>query len=432
MDIRFARASRACAIACLTWIGTTTWAAESHNEPAGVLTLSRALDAALANNPELAASRFELTAAQGRIAQSGKRPNPELSLELENFAGSAANQGTDSLETTLSFSQVIELGGKRGLRSSIAEADSEVVTLELRARQLDLLAEVARKYIDVVAGQERARFATENLALAQKTMDAIGVRVKAAKSPFAEESRARIAFTRAEIEQQQAQLALETARSALSLTWGRVDPKFTSASANLFDFPTVDSFESLSSRIERNPDILRFASVARMRDAELELARAQTRPNLAFSLGVRRFEDTGDNALVAGLSMPISVSDRNQGGIHEARARRAQVDAERQASNTRMLGTLYALYREAMAAKARALALRDQALPQARDALAQTQSGYERGRFSFLELLTSQQDLLELSEAAVNAAADHHRLLAEVERLTSEPLTTQDLEAPLP
>jgi cobalt-zinc-cadmium efflux system outer membrane protein len=64
--------------------------------------------------------------------------------------------------------------------------------------------------------------------------------------------------------------------------------------------------------------------------------------------------------------------------------------------------------------------------------LTQTQYGYERGRFSYLELLTSQQDLLELSEAAVDAAADHHRLVAEVERLTSEPLTTQDLEAPLP
>ena len=97
-----------------------------------------------------------------------------------------------------------------------------------------------------------------------------------------------------------------------------------------------------------------------------------------------------------------------------------------------MMGTLYALYREAMAAKERAVALRDQALPQAREALTQTQSGYERGRFSYLELLTSQQDLLELSESAVDAAADHHRLLAEVERLTSEPLTTQNLEAPLP
>lgn len=431
MDIRPARAARACLAACLAWFGTNASAAESA-EPRGALTLAQAVDAALTSNPELAASRFELTAAQARIEQADRPLNPELSLELENFAGSGANTGTDSLETTLSFSQVVELGGKRALRRSVAEGGSEVVILELRARQLDLLADVARKYIDLVAAQERVRFAGENSALAQKTLDAITARVDAAKSPIAEQSRARIALTRAEIERQQAVLSLDAARSALSLTWGRVDPKFTVANADLFTFASIDSFESLASRVERSPDLLLFASEARLRDAELRLARAQTRPNIAFSVGLRRFEETGENALVAGFSMPLPVFDRNQGGIREARARRAQVDAARQASMNRVMGTLYALYREALAAKDRALALRDQALPQARDALAQTQSGYERGRFSFLELLTSQQDLLELSEAAVSAAADHHRLIAEVERLTSEPLTTQDIEAQLP
>jgi len=431
MDIRPARAKRACLAVCLAWFGTNLWAAEV-SEPHGALTLAQALDAALANNPELAASRYELTASQSRLVQAGKRQNPELSLEFENFAGGGQASGTSSLETTLSFSQVVELGGKRDLRLSIAGSDNEVITLGLRAQQLDVLADVTRKYIDVVAAQERARFAEENAALSRKTLDAIASRVKAAKSPFAEESRARIALTRAQIERQQSALGLETARSTLSLTWGRADPKFSSARADLFDFPAVASFETLAARIERSPDILRFASEQRMLDAELNLARAQARPNIAFNLGVRRFEDTGDHALVAGVSMPLPVFDRNQGGIGEARARRAQVDAERNASRTRMLGTLYALYREAMAAKERAVALRDQALPQARDALTQTQSGYERGRFSYLELLTSQQDLLELSEAAIDAAADHHRLLAEVERLTSEPLTTQNLEAPLP
>ena len=326
----------------------------------------------------------------------------------------------------------MELGGKRTLRRSIAEADSDLVTLDLRGRQLDLLAEVTRRYIDVVAAQERARFADENATLARTTLDAIAGRVKAARSPIAEESRARIALTRALIEQRQAALALETARSALALTWGRFDPKFTTATADLFAFEPLESFETLAAQIERNPDITRFATNARLRDAELQLAQAQARPNVAFSIGVRNFRDSGDNALVAGFSMPLAVHDRNQGGIREARARRAQNDAELAASKTRIIGTLFALYRETIAAKERANALRSEALPLARDALAQTQTGYDRGRFSFLELLTAQQDLLALSEAGIDAAADYHRLLAELERLTSEPLTTQDLEAPLP
>jgi len=431
MKIWIARAMSTCLIAIVTLASMRTYAAASP-EPRGTITLAQALDTALKNNPELAASRYELTAAQARMVQADLRLNPELAIELENFAGSGDVRGTDALETTLAFSQVVELGGKRSLRRSVAEADSDLITLDLRARQLDLLAEVTRKYIDVVAAQERVRFADENAALAQRTLEAIAGRVKAARSPIAEESRARIALTRAVIDQQQAKFALETARSALSLTWGRVDPQFASANADLFTFEPLKPFETLAAQIERNPDIARFATNARLRDAEVRLAQAQVRPNIAFSIGVRNFRDSGDNALVAGFSMPLAVHDRNQGAIREARARRAQSDAEFTASKTRVLGTLYALYRETGAARERATALRQEALPQAREALTQTQSGYERGRFSFLELLTTQQELLALSEAAIDAAADYHRLLAELERLTSEPLTTQDLEAPLP
>ncbi|MBV6417205.1 MAG: Cobalt-zinc-cadmium resistance protein CzcC [Steroidobacteraceae bacterium] len=431
MEIRLARAGGACLIATLAVVSSTAWAAQGL-EPQGPLTLAQALDAALSANPELAASRYELTAAQARVVQANKKLNPEISIELENFAGGGPYQGVDSLETTLAFSQVVELGGKRDLRRSIAEIDSEAVSMELRARQLDLLADVTRKYIDVVAAQEKVGFATEHTSLAEKTQQAIAARVKSGRSPVAEESRAQIDLTRAQIEQRQADIALETARSALALSWGRIDAQFSRATADLFKFEPIDSFESLSTKIERTPDILRFASEARMRDAELRLARVQTRPNVAFSVGVRRFEESSDAALVAGFSMPLAIYDRNQGAITEARARRAQVDANREASKARTLGTLFALYREAYAAKDRAIALRDRAIPQAREALSQTRAGYERGRFSFLELQTAQQDLLAVSEAAIEAAADYHRLLAEIERLTSEPLTTQNLEAPLP
>jgi cobalt-zinc-cadmium efflux system outer membrane protein len=169
-----------------------------------------------------------------------------------------------------------------------------------------------------------------------------------------------------------------------------------------------------------------------LRDAELRLAQAQARPNIALSLGIRRFEESGDSALVAGFSMPLAIHDRNQGAIREARVRRLQSEAELEAARVRARGTLFALYQEMRAARERAEALRNEAVPQARTALEQTQDGYQRGRFSFLELITSQQDLLGLREAAIDAAADYHRLLAELERITSEPLTTQDLEAPLP
>ena len=53
---------------------------------AAQLTLASAIEMALARNPDLIASRYELTAARGRITQAGLRINPQLDVELENFA----------------------------------------------------------------------------------------------------------------------------------------------------------------------------------------------------------------------------------------------------------------------------------------------------------------------------------------------------------
>lgn len=422
MLLALARAWAACALLFVVSSAGAQSLAEPIN-PEGELTLARAIDAALRSNPDLLASAYELSAAQARIVQAGLRPNPQLGVELENFGGSGAAQGIDSLETTLSLSQVVELGGKRGLRRAAAEADLDFVDIEQRARELDVLAEVTGRFINVVAAQERVRFAIQATALSQKTLDAIGARVEAGRSPEAERSRARIALTRALVEQRQVESELRAARYALSAAWGSPEPAFTTARAELFDLRAVESFQALMDRLEQSPDFIRLASESRLREAELRLARVQARPNLTFSVGVRRFERTNDAALVAGFSMPLPIYDRNQGTIRQAQVRLDQTDALRNAARVRTRASLLALYQEMNADRERVDTLRNEALPQAQLALDQTRSGYDRGRFSFLELITVQEELLGLQAAAIDAAADYHRVLAEIERLTSAALT---------
>lgn len=412
------------AVACLSFCIASANAAE--------VTLAGAIDLALKRNPALLASRYELTAAQARVTQAGLRPNPELLLEFENFAGRGEMSGVKALETTLSLSQVVELGDKRRLRSAAALADSDVASIEQRAQQLDVLADVTRRFVDVVAAQERVRLAAEATQLARQTLDAINVRVEAARTPVAEGSRARIALTRSLIEERQALTALRAARYNLAACWGDVEPAFTGASGDLFAFATVQSLPALLTKLERTPDITFFASQARLRDAELQVARAQSRANLTFSFGVRRLEATDNLALVAGLSAPLPMYDRNQGNIREAQARRIRSDRELDAAMVRLRSTLRATYEEMTAARETVEVLRADAIPQATVALDQVKSGYERGRFSFVELASAQQELLGLRASVLDAAADYHRLLAELERITSEPLTMKLIEGALP
>ena len=405
---------------------------QAATEPSGELTLTQAINAALKGNPELAVTSFELTAAAARVTQAGLRPNPEVSVESANFFGTGAAKGVQMLETTLSLSQVIEMGGKRNYRVAAATLDGELAAISRQTQQLDVLAEATQRFIDVVMAQEQVTLAQRATELAQNTLNAIDARVEAARTPEAERSRARIALTRAQIEQQGAQTELESARHALSASWGSMEPTFTTARADLYTLEPVAALTTLMSQVQRNPYVLSFATTARLRDAEIKLARAQARPNLNFSVGVRHFNDTGNGALVAGFSMPLPIYDKNQGAIREAEVRREQTQAQSQAALLNTQATLYGLYQQLQTAQTQLMTLRSDAIPQAEAALSQTQVGYERGRFSYLELAAAQQDLLGLQSAAITAAADYHRLLAEIERLTGEPLaaTATNTETP--
>jgi cobalt-zinc-cadmium efflux system outer membrane protein len=427
-------------LAATSYSSTWSWAAEPAAvestslgaEPRGELTLVRAVEAALARNPDLIASAYELNAADARITQARLRPNPEISAQLDNFGIAGEARGTSVLGSSLSLSQVIEMGGKRALRTDVANNDRDLVGIERQAQQLDVLAEVARRFISVVAAQERRVFAQSARELTQRTLDAINARVQAARSPEAERSRARIALTRALVEEQQAQSELRAARSALAALWGSQEPSFTEARADLFALDPVESFETLVSKLERNPDFVRFASEVRLRDAELRLAQAQARPNITLGVGVGRFNETRNTGVSVGFSMPLPLFDRNQGNVREAQVRRTQTDSQRRAAFLRARAAVFGLYQELLASRSRLETLRTQALPQAQQALDQTQYGYERGRFSYLELATAQQELLQLRATVIEAAADYHRVLAEIERLTNERVAENATSQELP
>ena len=417
------RVAVACLLACAAATAWTAEATPSNSE----LTLADALRAASTNNPVLRGAPFELQALEGRRKQAAARPNPELEFEFENFAGSGDLSGTDALESTLALSQLIELGGKRGARIAMATSEYDLLRAEQDVRRLDLQAEVARRFLDVVSDQERLALARRTAELATEVYAGVQKRVDAARSPAAEANRADIARIRAGLDVSDAERRLESGRNALAATWGASKPDFSVARADLQTFPNVAEFDALALQLERNPDQLRFLSEQRLREAELRLAQATRTPDFTIGAGVRRFQETGDNALVLSFSVPLPIANRNAGAIAESQARIAALPYEREAAFLEARTRLFALYQELQQARTEATTLDAQLVPRAREALDQTRAGFDRGRFSYLEIAEAQRELLELELTRIEAAASFHLLLIEIERLTRQPLTTSTL-----
>lgn len=391
------------------------------------ISLRDAIRAALAHNPDLATFDFEFRVNDAQQQQAALKPQPEAQFALENALGTGAVRGFKATETTLSLSQVIELGGKREARLATIDASRGALRVARQAAQLDVLAEVTRRFIAVAEAQEKVKLAQRATGIAAETVRAAEERVQAARAPDVELDRATVAEQRAQLQLQGARSLLEAARRSLAAMWGSDDATLDGAplgdvQAELSRLPQAGDFDTLVKRLEQSPDFLRFASEERLHEAELRLATTQRRADITVGGGVRRLQAGGDFGLVASVSIPLFAGKRADGAIAEAAARRDAVGAERQAALVRARANLYALHRQLREAVAIAQSLETTAIPQMETALRNTTYAFERGRYSYLELVDAQREYLALQAERIDASTLAQTLAIEIERLTNAPL----------
>jgi outer membrane protein, heavy metal efflux system len=403
--------------ACVSMLATAAAAAAA--EP---LTLEIAVERTLASNPDLRSYAFRSRAQQARTDAAALRPPFELHAEVQDALGTGRTSGFDTAETTVSLSQVIELGAKRERRVDAAAAGSGLIDAERAAAELDVLTEVTRRFIHVAADQEHLELTRRTASLATETVDAATARVGAARAPDVELRRARVALARAGVDREHAEHELASSRRKLAAMWGAANLEYDSVDANLYALPEPGSFEDLVARLAGSPDFLRFASEARLRDAEIRLAETQARSSLTVTTGLKRLEVTNDTALVLGVTVPLKAAARSRGAIAEATALRAETDAEREAQRVHAEAQLFELYQELRHAITEAGVLRGEMLPEMEAALAGTRDAFERGRYSYLEWVDAQRELTEVQRALIESSANAHLFRAEIERLTGEPL----------
>jgi outer membrane protein, heavy metal efflux system len=287
----------------------------------------------------------------------------------------------------------------------------------------DLAAETTRRFIAVLEHQQHIQELQRARELAEQTLQAVQLRVRAAKVPQAEEARAQAQLARAKLEEEHAEHELLTARRRLTSQWGELEPAFSEARGELSTLPSLPTFESLQANLMKNPNFDSFVSEKRLRESELRFAEARSRQPWHISAGVRRFEDNDDHAFIVGLTVPIAPRSYAQGAITESRSQLDAVDAKQAALQVKLDTELFAIYQELNHAYKEVAMLRDDVLPMMELAVEESRYAYERGRYSYVEWLAAQRELLEMRSALSSAYADVHRYRVEIERLTGASLT---------
>lgn len=404
-----------CAVCALIWPQI------APAQESGALTLRDALAFTLQRNPELAAYGKERAATEAAILQAGVLPNPVLGLAVENVGNSRLTQAGDRA-TAIQIGQLIELGGKRLARIRAAEAGRDVAGWDYEAKRIEILFLVGQRFVDLLVAQKRQELAKESLALASQVSDAASRRVQAGKVSPVEETKARLAQASAEVELEQARREGVAARHALSALWSEPSPRFDRAAGELAHAGELRPYEQLAARVRDNPELARWSSEIERRRALVATEKAKAVPDVTVSAGVMRFSQFEDSAFMIGVSVPLPLFDRNQGGILEATRRLDKAADEARAVESRMLADLARVYQRLVAIGAEMEILARTLLPGAQSAFDAATRGYQLGKFGFLDVLDAQRTLAQVRIQNLRALADYRRGMSEIERLIGGPL----------
>ena len=381
------------------------------------LTLQKALDLALEFNPSLKGYTAAENEALAWADQAGRGLNPELGLEVEDFLGSGPYNGFSSAQYTLFLAQTFQLGGKPAKKREAASWNAEIIRLEARLRAIDLRAAVTQVFIEILAARQEIALTEELVGLAEQDLEYIRRRVANGSLSPVEVNRAEVSLFSATMALNSAQQTLGTKRIQLATMWNTTEPTFGEISGSLDLVAPLRNWEDLAVQLDQSPRLDLFALEAEKRQAELALARVQGKIDLTASAGIRHYRDSGDNAAVASISIPLPVRNRNKDAIRAGQFGLEQVGALRQAQVVTLRADLANQHEQLSRTFLQATSIRQEILPASEKALTSANEAYRKGLFTQTDVISVRRAWFELNSLYYQALAGYQSAIVEIDRI---------------
>lgn len=307
------------------------------------LSLEEAIRMAVERNPELKAARKNIDIARANLIEASKRLNPVLTIGGENYPLFESRQGSffNGQELTARIDYEIETFGKRRLRTQVAQQQIEIERLRYRNVERQLILRVRRAYFEVVVAQANLELAEQILKDIDQVIQLDRVRFREGEISGGELKRIEVERLRFLDDVFAARLALRNAKSTLLTLMGLDDldvdfravdplPVDRSQPRQRMGIPPPLPLKELERlALSQRPDRAAVLHIRRRADTELLRQRALRTSNIIVGGGYRR--DFGINSVVFGVTIPLKIFNRNQGGIARALAERERAEHQAEA-----------------------------------------------------------------------------------------------------
>ena len=374
------------------------WQSFQSRELAGLV------EAALAGNPDLAAAAERVRQAEAQVRIAGASLFPTLDLAAgtsrREQRGGQPRLVNESTTATLVAAYELDLWGRLASGAAAARSGLAATDYDRETVRLTLTASVAVAYFDLLSLRGRIAIARQNLAIAERVLAVVEARVRnGAASPLdLARQRTAVLNLRAAIEPAESQERQTLA--ALAVLVGRAPEGFVVAGRSLAGLAVPAVAPGLPAEVlVRRPDIA--ASEARLAaaNANVAAARAALLPSITLT-SAAGYASASLLSLGSSSATALTIAAALAQPIFDAGRRQATVDLN--AARERELLELYrATILSGLADVESALAataftanqerFQEEALREARRALALAEIRYREGADDLLVVLDAQR-----------------------------------------
>jgi outer membrane protein, heavy metal efflux system len=412
-----------CVITCLLlalWMPFTLFAQTSSTVSPDYLSLDTATEQFLRKNLAVEAARLEVGVAEAERIGARLRPRPGVTISAENLRLSGETPAKRLHEYGISVAQPIELGNRRALRMEVAERTvsvSEARLTEVLRRQLF---DVKRTYYESVLARVLLDIEQENRDNFEGLVKFNTVRFEEGYIAEGDLLKVRLERTKFDFAVANAELAMRRAKIRLLELIGERD--FERAlrveTSNRLQVPPVDLnlAQLKETALVNRPEIKVAEAELALAGVSIKLERSEAKGEVTPYVGYKRVGV--DNTVLAGVTVPLPIGNRNQSGIARAEAEQKVSETNLNLVRNRTLAEVEAAYRAYEIAREQVRAYEAGLLKQADESREIQLGAYQEGATELITLIEAQKTRTEVRANYYRAIFDYYTSIFQLELAT--------------
>ncbi|HEU4733367.1 MAG TPA: TolC family protein [Kofleriaceae bacterium] len=366
--------------------------------------------------PEVVAARARARAAAERPAIVSALDDPEVFSSIDHlpFMGGGA-------DVSFTVEQRFPLSRIRGHRERAAEADARRELAQVDRAGLDVELDAASAFWMLAELRERAKLLDDQRALADQMAAAATARFSTSAGMQADVLRAQLEVDRLAGEQRAIAAELRAAEAMLDTSLARpADAPIPELDLSVSDAEPPAAATVASTAITGRPELRAGSAEIARAEADASAMQSMYAPMAMVRTGPSYTMADGSGWMVmVGVSIPL-WRGKLRAGVNEARAMADMASADLDAMRRMIAGQAIAARERVAAARARYLALRDNVVPRARQAIGPTLAAYAASQAPLVSAIEAAQALWEAHRELAMARAELGVAWARLYRMTGE------------